>query len=228
MIYLCVGLGPMGRIVLVGTGPGDPTLVTLKALDAVRNCDCVYGFEWAARTMEHHGVKCELLRADAYREQLRHAAGTCSELCVLLTDDPTVSERDIVSFLMSLGEVEFVPGVSSLLAAFNILKMPFDKVLVVSFNRADASAEDMEHVAWGIWRGLTVVVLPGPGQYMPREVARRLIAMGVDKGAPVNVLEKIYRGLRMWSGELGELAKLDFSDMSILVFPGRDAAWAHA
>ena len=45
---------PIGKIYLAGAGPGDPGLITVKALEAIKEADCIiYDFLANARLLMH-------------------------------------------------------------------------------------------------------------------------------------------------------------------------------
>lgn len=55
---------PIGKIYLVGAGPGDPGLVTLKAVEAIKEADCiVYDFLANSRLLEYAKKGAEVIYA---------------------------------------------------------------------------------------------------------------------------------------------------------------------
>lgn len=202
-------------IYAVGVGPGDPGLITLKALEVLRGCDCVYAFKWAGRVLEAHGVNYVELKYGPHMRQIAEAARRCEKLCVAFTGDPAVSEWEMISPMAGLGPLEMVPGVSSILAAFSVLKMPFDKVIFASLHRSDASLEDLEAVAEALRRGYAAVILPRPWDIMLPEIARYLRQRVGDCRAIV--VERVGVDNAVREIKLSEADGVRTSDMSIYV-----------
>ena len=124
--------GGKGRVVLAGAGPGDPELITIKALTAISNADCiVYDRLVARQLLDAAKPGCELVFAG---KENRHHALEQNQINELLAEkaaqhklvvrlkggDPFVFGRGMeeLAFLRASGiECEVVPGVSSAIAA---------------------------------------------------------------------------------------------------------------
>jgi precorrin-2/cobalt-factor-2 C20-methyltransferase len=78
-----------GRLIGVGVGPGDPELVTLKALRALREADVVAHFAKAGRRSHSRAIVAPHLRADVIELPLLYPVTT-----ELPKDDP--SYRDAI------------------------------------------------------------------------------------------------------------------------------------
>src|SRR5215510_6629524 len=78
-----------GRLIGVGVGPGDPELVTLKAMRALREADVVAHFAKAGRKSHSRAIVAHHLRADVIELPLLYPITT-----ELPKDDP--SYRDVI------------------------------------------------------------------------------------------------------------------------------------
>jgi uroporphyrinogen III methyltransferase/synthase len=126
-----------GRVFLVGAGPGDPELLTLKAARLLRQADIVFNDSLAnPRILD--GLSAEIRyvgkRGDAGGEQqgkinqaLYQAATEGKRVVRLKGGDPMLFGRasEEMDYLeQRLVEVELVPGVSSVLAASAYTQIP--------------------------------------------------------------------------------------------------------
>ena len=134
-----------GRVFLVGAGPGDPELLTLKAARLLRQADVVFNDSLAnPRLLE--GVKAEIRfvgkRGDAGGElqdkinlALYEAATQGKRVVRLKGGDPMLFGRasEEMDYLeQRMVEVELVPGVSSALAASSYTQIPLTEREVAS------------------------------------------------------------------------------------------------
>ena len=107
-----------GRVAIVGSGTGDPDLLTFKALRVLQACDCVIADAAVSQNI------CRLARRDAQQhtvQRLEEVFSVLSEgvrnnqyLAYLVSGDP-LSLRDMSALLMHLQAAnipfEIVPGV---------------------------------------------------------------------------------------------------------------------
>ena len=121
----------MGKVYLVGAGPGDPELITVKGLNQLKTCDCVVydrlaGDELLSYTTE----ECEKIYVGKqpgmhYRKQeeinriLVECAGRFDKVVRLKGGDPFVFGRggEEIDALVEAGiEYEVIPGITSAIA----------------------------------------------------------------------------------------------------------------
>lgn len=112
------GNGELGRVAIVGSGTGDPDLLTFKALRVLQACDCVIADAAVSQNI------CRLARRDAQQhtvQRLEDVFSVLSEgvrnnqyLAYLVPGDP-LSLRDMSALLMRLQAeniaFDVVPGV---------------------------------------------------------------------------------------------------------------------
>ena len=117
-----------GKVYIIGGGPGDPGLITVKGLDALRKADCVlYDFLSAPELLLNTKKKCqkicvgksdkvhlwpqESINSLLYEKAVRHKV-----VVRLKGGDPFVFSRgwEEASYLRKKGvETEVIPGVTS-------------------------------------------------------------------------------------------------------------------
>lgn len=122
----------MGKVFLVGAGPGDPDLLTMKAVRLLKSADVVLhdalvspeilGLIRPGASVIDIGKRCgrKLLTQDEINSLLVHHAQQATMVIRLKGGDPTVFGRagEEISALMEAGaDFEIVPGITTALAA---------------------------------------------------------------------------------------------------------------
>ncbi len=120
------------KVYFVGAGPGDPELLTVKALRLLKECRiCIYaGSLVSPEVVGQVGAEAELydsagMSLDDMEVVFRQARDTDTDLVRLHTGDPSIygAIREQMNSLDELGiEYEVVPGISSFQAAAATLK----------------------------------------------------------------------------------------------------------
>ena len=199
-----------GRVALVGAGPGDPELLTLKAARALATADVVLHDDLVARPI------LDLVRADArviavgkrggcastpqaFIEQLMIREARAGRFVVRLKGgDPFVFGRggeEMLALREAGVDVTIVPGITSGLAAPASVGVPVTHrgvahgVALVTAHAAEEGAEpDWRALALS---GLTLVVYMG----MQRidELRDKLVAAGQSPATPVAIVANATR-----------------------------------
>lgn len=127
-----------GKVILVGAGPGDPELITLKGIEALRKCDCVFYDYLVDKSLLNYAKRAEkffvgkrkgqhtLSQAELSR-RLKNQALSGKNIVRLKGGDPFIFGRgaEELEYLRSFHiEVEVVPGVSSATAIPASLQIP--------------------------------------------------------------------------------------------------------
>ena len=160
----------MGIVYLIGAGPGDPELLTLKALRLIKSCDAlVHDALIPAEVLEEASSDCEMfyvgkragcksvLQSDINRLLLK-LSQEGKKVVRLKGGDPFVFSRggEEVSFLEENKVlVEIVPGITSGIAASSYFGIPLthrDGASSVTFVTGHESADKKERSV--NWRGL--------------------------------------------------------------------------
>jgi len=196
----------VGKVILVGAGPGDLGLITVRALEVLRTADAVVYDRLANPALLGECRKdAKLIYAgkgpggmkqpeiDATLVELARAGHT---VCRLKGGDPFLFGRggEEASHLVANGvPFEVVPGVTSAIAVPAYAGIPVtdrrfaSTVAMASGHPAEDEAE--ERPRWNELTGAdTLVVLMGVGAL--REVTGELIAAGRDPQEPAAVIER--------------------------------------
>lgn len=213
-----------GRVALVGAGPGDPDLLTRRALKLIHEADVVIHDRLVSTEIleltRREAIMIEAgktgfgqswLQDDINAEMVRHARE--GHMVVRLKGgDPVIFGRlDEEISALSSADVPFevVPGVTAASAAAASLN-----VSLTSRGRNSSlrilTAHDMNGFAENDWRGLAEVG-SGAAIYMGKKAARfvsgRLMMHGADGNTPVTAIENVSRvDQRVFSTNLRDLA----------------------
>ncbi len=121
-----------GKVYLVGAGPGDPGLISLRAVECLRRADVVlYDGLVNPLVLQHAHAKCErtcrssspdgrILKQDEINERLVEAARVGNTVVRLKGGDPFIFGRgsEEAAYLRKHGiEYEIVPGITAAVAA---------------------------------------------------------------------------------------------------------------
>jgi uroporphyrin-III C-methyltransferase len=218
-------------VYLVGAGPGDPELLTLKAWRLLRRADVV-----VHDRLVSDGVLA-LIRPDACRIDVGKRAGAHrlgqQEINALLVGlaapgrtvvrlkggDPLIFGRggeEALSLLAHGIDVEIVPGITAAFGAAAALKVPLTHrgvatgVRFVTGHCRDGWWLDLD------WRGLadpqtTLVLYMGLAHIEP--IAAQLVAAGLDTDTPVLAVERATladeRSVRATLGTIGAAVRAE-------------------
>lgn len=216
-------------ITIVGVGPGDPDLLTLKARDVIRDADYVAGFEtvldpvrrWIrgeAMPMRYRDQEDVLDRLVAYA-----AAGRQCVVCAW--GDLNFSSKELLDRVRRRAEIELIPGISSVQVACTRLGLTMETSLFVTLHTRDGVEEGLAELSDAVKRGeRNLIVLPRPYDLMPTTIAAHLLEQGIAPDTPLYALQRLsLPGETISEYTLSSLSseEAEFSDLSILVFPLR-------
>ena len=222
-----------GFVSLVGAGPGDPELLTLRALDRLKRADLVlYDALVEEQLLElapqarrffvgkragHHSIEQR-----AIEKLMIRAAKRGERVVRLKCGDPFVLGRggEEALALEDAGiAYEVVPGVSSAIAAPALAGIPVTH-RGLSQGFAVVSGHVIGDVFDAVSPSLTLVVLMG--LRTRGELAARLVARGWKSETPAAiVLGASHAGEQRWVGTLGELASAEIeSDLPGVIVVG--------
>jgi uroporphyrin-III C-methyltransferase len=203
-----------GKVYLVGAGPGDPDLLTVKAVrmlsiadvilhDALVSAEVLELVSPEARVI-NVGKRCgqKNITQDEINELLVRFATEGRVVVRLKSGDPAIFGRaaEELDFLHDSGvEVEVVPGITASLAAAAKIRVSLtdrrraDQLLFISAHRGHGK-ENSE------WQGLinerTTVVIYMPGQY--EGIAEDLRQAGLKGSTPCAIVSKVSSPDEQW------------------------------
>jgi uroporphyrin-III C-methyltransferase len=222
--------GLKGRVFLVGAGPGDPGLLTLRAKELLETCDTVVYdalvnpdiLQFAPYFSDRIfvGKRCGRIswKQDEINALLVERARNGERVVRLKGGDPFLFGRggEEAEFLTAAGVAwDVVPGVSSALAAPAAAGIPVthrglsSSMAIVTAHGAQHGAEQTSGVKWESLSTAvdTLVVLMGANRFA--DVSARMIAAGRAALTPAAVVQwGTYPHQRVVRGTLGEIAEL--------------------
>ncbi|MGE8943230.1 siroheme synthase CysG [Leptospira interrogans] len=202
---------PAGRVLLVGAGPGDPDLLTLKAVRALKSADVILYdglvgdgvLEYArreAQTISVAKARGRHSKTQAEINALMVAFARDGKTVVRLKGgDPFIFGRggEELDCLRASGiPVEVVPGITAAVAAAASLQIPLThrdishSVTFVSGHAAGDGASDFDQVEFGALASGQATLAVYMGLATARALAEKLIASGWRTTTPVIAVER--------------------------------------
>jgi uroporphyrin-III C-methyltransferase/precorrin-2 dehydrogenase/sirohydrochlorin ferrochelatase len=215
-----------GRVTLVGAGPGDPDLLTVKALRALQDADIVFYDELvspeildrarrdAARIAVGRRVGKPGIGQHAINRLMIEAAKSGQRAVRLKGGDPFVFGRggEEVEALRSAGVAySVVPGITAGLGAAAQFEVPLtfrNEALRITFLTAH-KAKDADTVDWSTLTDAKMTVVVYMGMTAAPAVRAGLLAAGRSPHTPVGVFSRVTRpDAQATVGTLDELPDL--------------------
>ncbi len=213
----------MGKVYLVGAGPGDPELLTLKAARLLARAsvviydrlvpDEIVAYANPSALFLYAGKepgRQEEIQRDAFDAMVRHASG--SGIVVRLKGgDPMVFGRGGEEWLHLVErgiDVEVVPGVSSAISVPALAGIPLTcRGVAASFAVIAGHRQNLQAPDWISYRGIdTLVVLMGVE--FRDIIATTLMELGRPASLPVAFIERGATAReRVVTATLGEVAR---------------------
>jgi len=220
-VSLLRGAERRGRIAIVGAGPGDPELVTLKGRRYLEQADLIlYAGSLVPEKLTHCAGPGALVRSSAsmpLEEQFELMASFCRRgkfVVRLHTGDPSIygAIQEQMAFFDDEGfEYEIVPGVSSFQAAAAVLQSQFtvpEKVQTIILTRGSGRTPvpDRERLS-ELARARATMCIYLSAEWSD-EVQSELLRH-YDADTPVAVCYRLtWEDQQVWRGRLDELSAL--------------------
>ncbi len=220
------GKSEMGSVTLIGAGPGDPDLLTIKALRALQDADVVFYDELvphdildrarrdAARIPVGRRAGKPGIGQHAINKLLIEAAKSGQRAVRLKGGDPFVFGRggEEVAALREAGiAYSIVPGITAALGAASQFEVPLTfrrEALRITFLTAHRT-EDAEAVDWSALTDEKMTVVVYMGMTAAVSVRTGLLAAGRSPQTPVGVFARVTRDDAQGAvGTLNELPDL--------------------
>jgi len=221
----------LSKVYAVGVGPGSSKYVTGIVKEIVQNCDVVIGYKYTLKTIEDLIVGKEVYeitmndQEDSYQKILPELGDRT--LVIPFTGDVNFSESEVVDRLIEIfGDVEIIPGISSIQVAASRAKVPLDKSKVITMHVTTPIEDKKLELQKALIDGFSVVLVPRPWpkqpdkHFMPSEIAVYLREHNFDtEKMKVHVYEAITtENETSFEGTVKELEGKEFSDLSVMVF----------
>ncbi|MGZ5872731.1 MAG: siroheme synthase CysG [Bradyrhizobium sp.] len=199
-----------GRVTLVGAGPGDPDLLTVKALRALQDADVVFYDELvapeildrarrdAARVPVGRRVGRPGIGQDAINGLLIEAARSGRRAVRLKGGDPFIFGRggEEIEALRHAGVAySVIPGITAGLGAAAQFEVPLTfrhEALRITFLTAH-KAKDAEAVDWSVLTDSKMTIVVYMGMTAAPSVRAGLLAAGRSPQTPVGVFARVTR-----------------------------------
>ncbi|RYH02491.1 MAG: uroporphyrinogen-III C-methyltransferase [Alphaproteobacteria bacterium] len=221
---------PIGHVALVGAGPGDPDLLTIRAARLLGQAEVVFVDRLVgAGVMDLISPAAEIVpvgkskgehsvpQGEIHRRMI-DAARAGKRVVRLKGGDPFIFGRggeELEALRAANIEVEIVPGISSALGCAASTQIPLthrDMAQAVTFVTGHAALGEEPDLDWHALArpNQTVVVFMGVGT--AGTIAARLVAAGRDPSTPVAVIENGTRANEIAAfGPLGELSEIIYA-----------------
>jgi len=221
---------PAGHVALVGAGPGDPDLLTIRAARLLGQAGIVFVDRLVGQgVMELISASAEIVHVgkskgehsvpqDEIHRRMIEAAKAGKRVVRLKGGDPFIFGRggeELEALRAADIEVEIVPGISSALGCAAAAQIPLthrDMAQAVTFVTGHAALGKEPDLDWNALArpNQTVVVFMGVGT--AGTISARLIAAGRNPAIPVAVIENGTRENEISAfGVLGDVADVIYS-----------------
>ena len=220
----------MGRVFAVGVGPGSKNYVTETVRKTVEKADVIVGYKYTLEAISDliKDKKTHVITMADQEQTYQNVKNELGDgnLVVPFTGDVNFSESEVVDRLVEIfGDVELVPGISSIQVAASKARVPLDKSRVITMHVTTPIEEKKLELQKAVIDEQNVILIPRPWpkdpqkHFMPSEVAFYLKKNGFDTSKiPVHVFESLTNGKEQtFSGFVSELEGKEFSDLSVMV-----------
>jgi uroporphyrinogen III methyltransferase/synthase len=213
---------PIGKVFLIGAGPGDPGLLTLRAVGILKRADVVFYdhlvhpqiLEFCPRAEKHYVGKIgygDHVAQEEIQEKLFQAARHHPIVVRLKGGDPFIFGRggEEAECLWEQGvDFEIVPGVSSAIAVPAYAGIPLthrslgSSVTIVTGHEGKEKDEALPWSEWALSETLVLLM----GVHRLQENFESLIRVGKKPDTPAALIEwGTYPRQRTWVGTLQTL-----------------------
>ena len=221
----------MGQIFAVGVGPGSPDYITKIVEDVIKKSDIVIGYKYTLQTIQSLILGKEVYeitmksQEEVYQRVKKNLGD--KNLVIPFTGDVNFSESEVVDRLIEIfGDVQIIPGISSIQVASSRTKVPLDKSKVITMHISTSIEDKKIELQKALLDGFSVILVPRPWpnepkkHFMPSEISLYLKKNGFDTSKlRVCVFENLTtKNEIVFEGKANELEGKEFSDLSVMVF----------
>ncbi|WP_054844056.1 precorrin-6y C5,15-methyltransferase (decarboxylating) subunit CbiE [Vulcanisaeta souniana] len=219
---------------IIGVGPGDPRLITVKGLDILRSVNVVAGWGSVLDRFSEYLINKKVIKlsykdeTEGLRELIANAVN--DDAALLMHGDPSVSESQLMAKVTRLCReygvtYEVVPGVSSVNAILGMLGIDLDSSVLVSLHvrgSLDDRLEELKTIL-RVLRRYIIVLPPPPYPHGPQLIAKALLDLDCDPETTI-IERATYNNQRITRTRASYILSLsnEFSDLTIMVIPPCD------
>ena len=220
----------MGKVFVVGVGPGSQDYITEIVRKIIVGADIVVGHKYTLDIISNliQDKKVHIITMEDQEKTYQQIRKELEDeiLVVPFTGDVNFSESEVVDRLIEIfGDVEIIPGISSIQVAASKAKIPLDKSKVITMHVTTSIEEKKLELQKAVVDGHNIILIPRPWpkdpkkHFMPSEIAFYLKKNGFDtSNIPVHVFESLTNGKEQtFTGSVQELEGKEFSDLSVMV-----------
>jgi|SRR6267143_707956 len=220
----------MVKVFAVGVGPGSPKYITGIVEEVISNSDIVVGYKYTLKTIERllKGKEVhEITMQNQEQVYQKIAKISGNKTCIVpFTGDVNFSESEVVYRLIEIfGDVQIIPGISSIQVAASKAKVPLDKSKVITMHVSTSIEEKKLELQKALIDGYSVILVPRPWpkdqtkHFMPSEIAAYLKNHNFDTSKiKVHVFEFLTSDKEThFIGTVKDLEGKQFSDLSVMV-----------
>jgi len=157
----------MGKVFAVGVGPGSPNYVTEIVRKIIVGADVVVGYKYTLDVIADL-IKDKKIHVITMVDQEKTYQYVKKELgdgvlVIPFTGDVNFSESEVVDRLVEIfGDVELVPGISSIQVAASKAQVPLDKSKVITMHVTTPIEEKKLDLQKAVIDGQSVILIPKP------------------------------------------------------------------
>jgi len=221
----------MGKVYAVGVGPGSPDYVTENVKKIILESDVVIGYKYTLNIISNFLQGKEVYEITMEDQEITYQKISKELgdriLVVPFTGDVNFSESEVVDRLIEIfGDVDIIPGISSIQVAASKSKVPLDKSKTITMHITTPIESKKIELQKALVDGYNVILIPRPWpkdpekHFMPSEIAKYLKQNGFNTSEmKVHVFEALTTENEIvFEGMVDQLEGKEFSDLSVMVF----------
>ena len=221
----------MGKVYAVGVGPGSPDYITENVKKIILESDVVIGYKYTLNIISNFLQGKEVYEITMEDQEITYQKISKELgdriLVVPFTGDVNFSESEVVDRLIEIfGDVDIIPGISSVQVAASKSKVPLDKSKTITMHVTTPIESKKIELQKALVDGYNVILIPRPWpkdpekHFMPSEIAKYLKQNGFDTSEmKVHVFEALTTENEIvFEGMVDQLEGKEFSDLSVMVF----------
>ncbi len=221
----------MGKVYAVGVGPGSPDYITENVKKIILESDVVIGYKYTLNIISNFLQGKEVYEITMEDQEITYQKISKELgdriLVVPFTGDVNFSESEVVDRLIEIfGDVDIIPGISSIQVAASKSKVPLDKSKTITMHVTTPIESKKIELQKALVDGYNIILIPRPWpkdpekHFMPSEIAKYLKQNGFDTSEmKVHVFEALTTENEIvFEGMVDQLEGKEFSDLSVMVF----------